>query len=258
MTGASGGIGAALCRELSAHGLAIVAAGRRLERLRELAGELGRAGGRAVAAALDVTSSDSVQGALDRAREELGPIDWLVNNAGWVETAPIGRADEEHYLRHLEVNFHGARRVLEAALPDLVERRGAVLQVASSASLRGYAYVSAYAAAKHALLGYSRSAALELARSGVAVNVLCPHYVDSPMTDANVERMRAKTGKSAEELRAFLARENPGGVLVTPEEVARAAFELLAGGRTGTVLELVGGSTRTVDPGFELERGART
>ena len=255
VTGAGGGIGAALCRELATHGVAVVATGRRLERVRGLAGELTAAGGRALAVALDVTSGSSVREACEQVRAELGPIDWVVNNAGWVETAPVGRADEAHYQEHLEVNFHGARRVLEAALSDLVANRGAVVQVASSASLRGYAYVTAYTAAKHALLGYSRSAALELARSGVAVNVLCPHYVDSPMTDANVERMRAKTGRSAGELRAFLAQENPGGVLVTTEEVARAAWELLAGGRSGVVLELLGGATRTVDPGFELTSG---
>lgn len=130
------------------------------------------------------------------------------------------------------------------------------MQVASSAGLRGYAYVTAYTAAKHALLGYSRSAALELARQGVAVNVLCPHYVDSPMTDANVARMRAKTGRSDAELRAFLASENPGGVLVTPAEVAGATLDLVGGGRSGVVLELIGGATRTVDEGFLLERRA--
>ena len=182
-------------------------------------------------------------------------VDWLVNNAGSVRTAPIGRADEEHYRSHLDVNFHGARRVLEAVLPGMNERGGgSVVQVASSAALRGYAYVTAYSAAKHALLGYSRSAAHELARGNVAVNVVCPHYVDSPMTHANVARMREVTGRDEESLRAFLASENPGGVLVTAGEVAEAIVGLLEGPRTGVVLELVGGGSREVDRGWALAK----
>ena len=249
VTGASGGIGAEICRALARSGTRVIATARRPETCESLLEELLVLSPGSRTVALDVTDPASVAEAL----AQVGPVDWVVNNAGWVQTAPIDRADEAHYADHLEVNFHGARRVLEVALAGLKERGGGVLQIASSASLQGYAYVTAYTAAKHALLGYSRSAALELTRSGVSVNVICPHYVDSPMTDANVSAMQSKTGKSEEELRAFLAAQNPGGVLVTPQEVADAAVELLNSRVTGRVLELVGGASNTIEQGWELE-----
>ena len=256
VTGGAGGIGSALTAALAESGAFVLVAGRDAGRCERQARRLRKEGGEAAPLSLDVTDPASVHAAVERARELSDPVDWLVNNAGWVATAPLTRADDDHYRAHLEVNFLGARRVLEALLPGMLERgAGSVVQVASSASLRGYPYVTAYAAAKHALLGYSRSAALELDGKGVAVNVVCPHYVDSPMTDANVERMRAKTGRSEEDLRAFLASENPGGVLVGPGEVAEAALALLEGERTGVVLELVGGGSREVDPGWSRARG---
>ena len=106
--------------------------------------------------------------------------------------------------------------------------------------LQGYAYVAAYTASKHALLGYSRAAALELERKGVTVNVVCPHYVDSPMTEASIDRVVEKTGRSREEAAQFFASQNPGGRLVQPLEVAEAAFELCSGEANGAVIELDG------------------
>jgi len=173
----------------------------------------------------------------------------LVNNAGVVQTAAVGsaQADEEHLALHLEVNFHGPRRLTEALLPGMIAAGGGcVVQVASSAALTGYPFVAAYSASKHALLGWSRSAAIDLARKGVAVNTVCPHFVDSPMTDAGAAATAQRTGKSAAEIKESYAGFNPTGVLVTPDEVAESILELLSGGRTGAVLELLGGKERRV------------
>jgi len=246
VTGAGQGIGAAVARRLGAAGAHVFVTGRRLAPCEALAAELRAAGHGADALALDVTERESIRAALDAILQrapELGPPDWLVNNAGIARSAPLLHPADvtDIYEEHLEVNFHGARRLIEALLPGMKERGyGRIVNVASSAGLVGYAYVSAYCASKHALVGYTRAAALELARSGVTINAVCPHYVDSPMTERSVETIAAKTGRSPEDARAALAAQNPGGRLVTPEEVAEAVLELLAGERNGALVELDG------------------
>ena len=118
--------------------------------------------------------------------------------------------------------------------------------------LQGYPYVSAYAASKHALLGWTRAAALECAPKGVAVSAICPHYVDTPLTDRSIETMKSKTGRSEDDLRAFVASQNPGGVMVTPDEVAEVALDLLTASRGGVVVELPGGERKTLEEGVAL------
>ena len=251
VSGGAGGIGAATCRALSARGRRVLVAGRRLEACEALASELELG----AAIELDLTDPASIARVPAQALEHFGaPVAELVNNAGIAESAPVlprgGDADAIHE-RHMLVNYHGARRLFEALLPAMLEAGGgATVQVASSAGLQGYAYVSAYAASKHALLGYTRSAALELAPKGVRLGAVCPHYVDTPMTDASVDNVVTKTGKTPEEVRAFLASQNPGGVLISPEEVGEAIAELLEGERTGVVLELLGGGRREVEAGW--------
>ena len=240
VTGGSRGIGAAVARRLSAAGAAVLVAARSTDACEALAAELRAGGADAWPLELDVTDPASIESAVARARELAGPIDWLVNNAGIAISAPLSAGDEL-YERHLAVNFHGPRRVLEACLPDMLERGlGRVVQVASSAALVGYAYVSAYCASKHALLGYSRAAAEELRGKGISVATVCPHYVDSPMLAESVRRVVEKTGKSEAEARAFFAAQNPSGRLVTEEQVADAVLDLLRGGETGVVVELDG------------------
>lgn len=250
VTGGGGGIGAAVCLEL-ARDHELVVAGRNLARLEATVSAVQAAGGTARAASFDLADADATRAAL----AEHGPVNTLVLCAGVAVSAPLGGEDSEDLQRrHFEVNYHGARRLLEAALPAWKETGGGrAVMVASSAALRGYAYVSAYAASKHALLGYSRSAALELRRYRVSVNVVCPHYVDSPMTDASAERIAQTTGRSIAEARAWLAAQNPGGRLVTPLEVARAVRDLATSARTGVVLELPGGDPIQVEPGLPLE-----
>jgi len=249
VTGGGRGIGEAVCRRLARDGAAVLVAARSQEDCVEVADAIRSEGGTAWPLYLDVGDRERVEEAAAEAVElaaGAGPLDWLVNNAGTVESAAFlrhGRGKgEDLYEKHLRVNFHGARWMVEALVPGMLERRyGRVVHVASSAGLRSYAYAAAYGASKHALVGYSQAAAQELAKTGVTMNLVCPHYVDSPMTDASVARIVGKTGRSPEETRAYLAAQNPGGTLVSVDEVAEVVAQLLAGGQNGRIVELVGG-----------------
>ena len=255
VTGGGRGIGAAVARSLCASGAAVFVAARSQDDCFGVAEELREAGGMAWPLLLDVTDPDSIAEALDTAADEaadLGPVDWLVNNAGIAVSAPFLKHGRETgtdlYEQHLDVNFHGPRRLIEALAPGMLERgSGRIVNVASSAGLVGYAYVAAYCASKHALVGYSRSVAQELAGKGVTLNLVCPHYVDSPMTEASIERIVAKTGRSPEDARAFFAAQNPGGELVTEEEVADVVRGFVTGDDHAKTVELIGGSARTSD-----------
>ena len=249
VTGAGRGIGKAVALRLARDRAAVLVAARNREECASVSAEIRESGGRSWPIRLDVSDPKSVESAVGEAIElagDVGPIDWLVNNAGIVESAPFlahGReTGSDAYERHLRVNFHGARWMIEALVPGMIERGyGRVVNVASSAGLRSYAYAAAYGASKHALVGYSQAAAQELSRTNVTMNLVCPHYVDSPMTDASVARIVAKTKRSPAETRAFLAKQNPGGTLVSVEEVADVVAELLMGDKNGAIVELVGG-----------------
>lgn len=249
VTGGSRGIGRAIARRIARAGAAVIVAARGLEACRAVCGEIEGEGGIAWPLAVDLGAADAFDDALARARAltaTVGPIDWLVNNAGIAFSAPFlkhGRGgDGDLYARHMDLNFHAPRCLIEALAPDMLARKyGRIVNVASSAGLRGYAYVAAYCASKHALVGYSRSAALELEGSGVTLNLVCPHFVDSPMTEVSVERIVKKTGRTAAEARALLAAQNPSGTFVTTDEVAEAVVALLEGDQNGATTELVGG-----------------
>ncbi|MBM3991132.1 MAG: SDR family oxidoreductase [Planctomycetes bacterium] len=248
VTGAGRGIGAAIAAELAGSGAAVVLGARTLSECERTALELRARGGSAFAVELDVGESASIAAAIARARELAGPIDWLVNNAGIAVSAPLlpreGSTDEL-YERHMRVNFHGARRMAEGLLPAMKSAGyGRIVNVASSAALRAYRYVAAYCASKHALLGWARAAALDLESSGVQVATVCPHYVDSPMTDASVRTIAAKTGRSEAEARALLAAENPAGRLVLPSQIAFVVRGLLEGDANGALVELDGSVPR--------------
>ncbi len=239
ITGAGRGIGAAIAEYLGARGVAVLVAARTTKDCESVAGKIVAAGGRARALELDVTDSESIRAAVDVAAD-FGSVDWLVNNAGIAESAPIFGGDAL-YQKHLDVNFHGPRRMVEAFAPAMIGHGyGRVVTIASSAAMYGYAYVAAYVASKHAVLGYTRSAALELAKKGLTFNAVCPHYVDSPMTDESVKRIVEKTGRSAEDTAQFFANQNPGGRLVQPLEIAKAVHALCEGQDNGQVIELDG------------------
>jgi len=249
VTGAGRGIGAAIARRVAAHGSSVIVTARSQDDCVEVANSIVASGGCAWPAYVDVTDPQTLDDALVELSDEVaehGGIAWLVNNAGIAETAPFLRhgrgADGDTYEKHLRVNFHGPRRAVERLAPAMLERgHGRIVSVASSAGLIGYPYAAAYVASKHALVGYTRCAALELEGKGLTMNLVAPHYVDSPMTDQTVERIVKKTGRSAAETRAFLAAQNPGGALVTTDEVAEVVLELLTGTRNGAIAEMPGG-----------------
>lgn len=239
ITGAGRGIGASIAEYLGARGIVALVAARTTADCEAVAGQIVAAGGRAHAIELDVTGPDSIEDAVDTART-FGEVDWLINNAGIAQSAPLLKQGEL-YAKHLEVNFHGPRRLVEALAPDMLERGyGRVVNIASSAALHGYAYVGAYVASKHALLGYTRSAALELGSKGMHFHAVCPHYVDSPMTAQSIANIVEKTGRSQEEAAQFFAEQNPGGRLVQPAEIAKVVYSLCAGDENGQVVELDG------------------
>ncbi len=251
ITGATGGIGRALAETFLAKGARVVLAGRDADKLAGLADDLGSLG-ELLCVTLDVTEPASIERSLAEVQAEFGPVQILINNAGIAISAPLSKG-EEQAERHMQVNYHGPRRLIQAILPGMLQAGGGqVVQIASSAGLYGYAYTSAYCASKHALLGYTRAAALELRKKRVGFFSICPHFVESPMTDASIDRIQETTGKDAAQARAALAGMNPDGVLVQPNQIAKIAWEYIATKTSGAIWELTGTGIKVVEEGFSL------
>lgn len=224
VTGANRGIGAAIARAFSSKGATVTLMVRDATRAQDVTESLTGPHGVVVA---DLTDHEVVQAACAEAASRFGPVDILVNNAGFTETAPFLKTGPDLFERMIAIHLLGAVHTMHAVLPAMIEQgRGHVVNVASTAGLRGEAYVSAYVAAKHALVGLTRSVAIEMAKRGVEVNAVCPGYTETDLVHDAVARVAAKTGKSeADALRSILASAGQSR-LVTPDEVAAAVVAL--------------------------------
>ncbi|HZT02510.1 MAG TPA: SDR family NAD(P)-dependent oxidoreductase [Steroidobacteraceae bacterium] len=244
VTGASRGIGAAIAAALAADGARVSLLGRDAARLEQVALDLGGSDHAAQLVA-DVTEAASVREAFAAARRQFGPVHILVNNAGQAASATFANTDEALWNRLLGVNLTGTYLCTREAIPDMLKAGfGRIVNVASIAGLRGAAYISAYAASKHAVIGLTRSLALEYATRNITVNAICPGYTDTDIVRQAVSNIRAKTGRSEEEALAALTATNPQKRLITPAEVSNAALWLCRPGTesvTGQSIVLAGG-----------------
>jgi NAD(P)-dependent dehydrogenase (short-subunit alcohol dehydrogenase family) len=226
VTGAGRGIGAATARALADAGLTVVLAARTREQVEKRAAELAAMGRRAKAVVCDVTSEASVQD-LARQAAELGSVAVLVNNAGAAGSMPVARTSLDDWNLLLAVNATGAFLCTRAFLPGMLERhRGRIVNVASTAGLTGGKYLAAYSAAKHALMGLTRSVAAEVEGTGVTVNAVCPGFVDTEMTAETVNRIVEKTGRTGEEALVAALASAGQSRLISAEEVAAAVVSL--------------------------------
>jgi NAD(P)-dependent dehydrogenase (short-subunit alcohol dehydrogenase family) len=216
VTGGATGIGAAIAAALVEAGARVTLIGRTEKTLAAKAAELG-----VRYEVADVTDRHRVSEAFADAVDEQGPIDILVNNAGIAEAIPFAKMSDVQWDRIIAVNLTGVFNCTSVAIDDMLENGfGRIVNVASIAALQGAAYIAAYSASKHGVIGLTRSLALEYARKDITVNAVCPGYVDTDIVSRAIENIMESTGRSKEEALAELVKTNPQGRLVQPEEVA--------------------------------------
>lgn len=242
VTGGGQGIGAAIARQLVAQGANVTLLGRKLETVQSLAAEQPE---RMHAVSADVSDAEQVHTAFSEARQRFGPIAILINNAGQASSAPFLKTDAALWKQMLAVNLTGTMLCTQAAVPDMLSAKwGRVVNIASTAGLTGYAYVAAYCAAKHGVVGLTRALALEFAKKGVTVNAVCPGYTETDIVRDSIANVMAKTGRTEEQARAEFTAGNPQGRLVQADEVADTVAWLCgpaASAITGQSIAVCGG-----------------
>lgn len=253
ITGAGRGIGAAIAHAFAHEGAALSLSGRNLQTLESQAAELRKAfpGVKLHLSVMDLSDPASVDAAHRANHAALGPVTVLVNNAGQALSQPFAKTDLQLWQQMLNVNLTGTYLCIQAALPDLLAESAKghtarIVNIASTAGLKGFAYVSAYAAAKHGVIGLTRSLALELARKGVTVNAVCPGFTETDIVRESLANIVAKTGQTEAQARDALVAHNPQKKMIQPDEVAQAVMWLCseaAASVNGQSIAVDGGET---------------
>ena len=254
ITGGGSGIGAATARRLAAAGYGVCVSGRRREPLQEVAEETG---GLAVVA--DTADPDAIQTAVDAAVERFGGLDVLVCSAGTGASGAVAEQTPERWTRVIDTNLTGAFMACRAALPELVEARGAIVTVASVAGLRAGPESAAYAASKAGLIMLTQSIALDYGPTGVRANCVCPGWIRTAMADAEMDQLAERTGGEREGAYERATRLVPARRAGTPEEAAEAIAWLASRASSyvnGAVLPVDGGGAIVdiASTAFEVER----
>lgn len=216
ITGGGTGVGAEIARQFAGTGASVTILGRRQEPLQLIADEIG-----ALPVSCDVTDRASLDEALDQARDKNGPISIAIANAGAAISKPFSVMKPDDISSMMDINVLGVFNLWQASLNDMKELGwGRMIAIASSAGLKGYPYVAGYCAAKHGVIGLTRALALELAKTGITVNSVCPGFIQTPMLDESIANIVAKTGMSAEDAAKSLKAGNPMKRFIQVDEVA--------------------------------------
>jgi NAD(P)-dependent dehydrogenase (short-subunit alcohol dehydrogenase family) len=243
VTGGGSGVGRAIALALAEAGVAVTICGRRKAQLETVTGE----NSRIFAISADVTREVAMADLYAEAEGARGPFDIVVANAGMAESSPAHRTSLADWQRTLEVNLTGSFLTVKPALAGMAKRKaGRIVFVASTAGLKGYAYVAPYVAAKHGVVGLMRALAAETVKTGVTVNAVCPGFVETDLLEESVQRIVRTTGRSVAEARASLAATNPQNRFIQPQEVAAAVLWLCsktASSITGQAISVSGGET---------------
>ncbi|MBK5257611.1 MAG: SDR family oxidoreductase [Vicinamibacteria bacterium] len=245
VTGGGRGIGAEIARSLAGEGAEVALSARTESEVKGVAEEIAAAGGRAQYFIADLSRPDQALALVAKVQQALGPIDFLINNAGVASSAPVAKISLEEWNRIFAINVTATFLCTQAALPRMIERgSGRVVNIASVAARFGARYIAAYAASKHAVLGFTRCLAAEVAANGITANAVCPGFVDTDMVSQSVGRIVEKTGLSAEQALDTIKNQSPQKRLLTTREVASVVVMLCSEegrGINGQALVIDGG-----------------